>query len=127
MKANEIDLEGLKAFLEGLTRADIETNWNKPQNLKLIEGHAIKDIEYFKKDKSKIPLSSVINIGDAFLVDALGNDLSVVISTNRKYKLPDGRAIYGKFVATLIPDCQAVYGSPVNGYWVIPSQFVKVK
>jgi hypothetical protein len=127
MKANEIDLDGLKSFLEGLAYENIETCNNRNGDLKLFEGYTIEAIEYFKKDKSKIPLSSVINIGDAFLVDALGNDLSVCIASEKMHRLPDGRKIKAKFVATIITDCRAVYGSPVNNCWIIPIQFVKVK
>ena len=107
-----------------MNRSEIETNWNKPESPKLIEGNSISDIEYFKKDKSKIPLEKVIQYGEPFLVDALGNDLSIVILSKRKYRLPDGRVIKAKFVTTIIEDCRSVYGSPLNGYWKIPSQFI---
>ena len=120
----EIDFKGLENYLKTLSYSDIETNWQKPKNAKLIEGHSIDEIEYFKTDKSKIPLEKVINYGEPFLVDALGNDLSIVILSKRKYKLPTGRAINAKFDRTLISDCRALYGTPLNGYWIIPKRFL---
>lgn len=121
----EIDYKGLESYLRKLNRSEIETNWTKPETPKLIEGKSIDDIEFFEKDKSKIPFENVINYGDPFLVDALGNDLSIVICSRRKYKLPTGRMIKAKFVCTIIDDCRALYGTPLNGYWKITSQFIK--
>ena len=121
---HKIDYKGLESYLKSLNRSEIETNWNKPESSKLIEGNSISDIEYFKKDKSKIPLEKVIQYGEPFLVDALGNDLSIVILSKRKYRLPDGRAIKAKFVTTIIEDCRSIYGSSLNGYWKIPNQFI---
>ena len=88
------------------------------------EGHSIMDIEYFKMDKSKIIFDTIIDFGMPFLVDAVGNDISVVVLTKRKYKLPTGRAINAKFDRTLIDDCRMLYGTPLNGYWVIPERFL---
>ena len=122
---HEIDFKGLENYLKTLSYSDIETNWQKPKKAKLIEGYSIEEIEYFKTDKSKIPLEKVINYGEPFLVDALGNDLSIVILSKRKYKLPTGRAIHAKFVTTVLDDCRSVFGTPINGYWKIPSQFIK--
>ena len=121
---HEIDIEGLEKYLKSLNRSEIETNWNKPESPKLIYGVAMNDIEFFKKDLSKIPTEKIIDYGTPFLVDALGNDLSIVILSRRKYKLPNGRAIYAKFVETIVDDCRAIYGTPLNGYWKIPSQFI---
>jgi len=123
-----IDYKGLEAYLKSLNyKTEIETTWNKPQNAKLIEGVAMDDIEFFNKDKSKIPLEKVIDYGTPFLVDALGNDLSIVILSRRKYRLPNGRAIRAKFVTTVIEDCRYIYGTPLNGYWKIPNEFIKPK
>ena len=89
------------------------------------EGHSIDDIEFFKMDKSKITLDTVIDYGTPFLVDAIGNDLSIIVQTKKKYKLPNnGRAIKGKFDRTLIDDCRKLYGTPLNGYWIIPQRFL---
>ena len=121
---HKIDYNGLENYLKGLTYSDIETNWNKPQNAKLIEGHTIEEIEYFKTDKSKYKENSIIQHGEPFLVDAIGNDLSIVILSKRGYKLPTGRVIKAKFVTTIIEDCRSVYGTPLNGYWKIPDKFI---
>ncbi|OWP86663.1 hypothetical protein BWK60_07735 [Flavobacterium covae] len=122
---HEIDFKGLENYLKSLRYSDIETNWQKPKKAKLIKGHSIEEIEYFKTDKSKIPLEKVINYGEPFLIDALGNDLSIVILSKREYKLPTGRKIHAKFVTTIIDDCREIYGTPLSGYWKIPNNFLK--
>lgn len=122
---HEIDYQGLEKYLKSLKHSEIETRWQTPKNPKLIEGHSIEEIEYFETDKSNIKLESVINIGEPFLVDAIGNDLSIVILSKRKYKLPTGRTVYAKFVTTIIDDCRKIFGTPLNGYWKIPAQFIK--
>ncbi len=123
---HKIDYEGLEKFLENLNyKEEIETTWNKPIGAKLIEGKSMDDVEFFNMDKSKIPLKNLINFGEPFLVDALGNDLSIVILSRRKYKLPSGRAIHAKFITTVIEDCRKIYGTPLNGYWKIPDEFIK--
>lgn len=116
----EIDYAGLKAYLEATTRDQIETTWQNPKNPRLVEGHTAAANEYF--GEKKIP---EIGFGEPFLVDALGNDLSIVVLTRRRYKLPSGRVIGAKFDRTIIPDCRAHYGNPLNGQWKIPSQFLK--
>ena len=121
---HKIDYKGLKNYLKSLNYSEIETNWQKPEKAKLIEGHSIADIEYFKTDKSKIPLEKVINYGEPFMLDAIGNDLSIVILSKKGYKLPTGRVIKAKFVTTIIDDCRSLFGTPLNGYWKIPSQFI---
>lgn len=122
---HKIDYEGLENFIKSLKYSEIETNWQKPENAKLIEGHSIEEIEYFKTDKSKIPLEKIIQYGEPFMVDALGNDLSIVILSKRGYRLPTGRVIKAKFITTVINDCRKLFGTPLNGYWKIPSQFIK--
>lgn len=92
------------------------------------KGYAMDDIEFFKKDLSKIPSEQIIDYGMPFLVDLIGNDLSVVILTKRKYKSPNGRVVRAKFDTTVVDDCRAIYGTPLNGYWIIPEQFItKIK
>ena len=116
----KIDYRGLKEFLETLTYRSIK-------NGVLVKANARNDIDFFyktDKDKSKITLDSVIEYGQPFLVDALGNDLSVCILTKRKYKLPTGRVVRMKLDSTIIDDCRAVLGSPVNNYYVIPDRFI---
>jgi hypothetical protein len=121
---HKIDYKGLENYLKSLKYSEIETNCNKPENAKLIEGHSIYDIEYFNMDKSKIPVEKIINYGQPFLLDALGNDLSIVILSRKGYKLPNGRVINAKYVKTIIKDCRFIYGTPLNGYWIIPNQFI---
>ena len=121
---HKIDYKGLEEYLNSLKYSEIETNWQKPENPKLIKGKTLEEIEYFKTDKSKILIEKVINYNEPFLVDALGNDLSIVILSKRSYKLPTGRVIKAKYVTTIIDDCRALFGQPLNGYWKIPSQFI---
>ena len=120
----EIKYKELTDFLKTLKDKDFQKNWDKNTDAPMKEGHSIDEIEYFKTDKSKIPLEKVINYGEPFLVDALGNDLSIVILSKRRYKLPTGRAINAKFDRTLIADCRSQYGTPLNGYWIIPKRFL---
>lgn len=122
-----IDLIGLDLYLKNIQYSEIETRYNKPSNPSLIIGEAIDDIEFFKLDRFEIPKDKIINYGEPFLVDALGNDLSVVILSRRKYKLPNGRVIRCKYVSTIIDDCRKQFGTPLNGYWKIPKQFLKIK
>lgn len=121
MKRN-IDYKGLKKFLETLTYRGIK-------NGDLVKAHARNDIDFFyktDKDKSEITLDHVIEYGMPFLVDAIGNDLSVCVLTKRKYKLPTGRVVQAKFDRTIIDDCRTVFGSPVNNYYVIPDRFILI-
>lgn len=120
----EIKYKELTEYLKTLSESDFQRNWNKNPDAKIKEGHSISDIEYFNIDKSKITLDTVIDFGMPFLVDAIGNDISIVVLTKRKYKLPTGRAINAKFDRTLIDDCRMIYGTPLNGYWVIPERFL---
>lgn len=68
---HKINYKGLQTFLKTLTRDDIETNWRKPINPKLIEGTAMDDIDFFKMDISKIDEDKIIYYGEPFLVDAI--------------------------------------------------------
>lgn len=119
---HKIDYQGLEEYLKSITYKDIETGFQKPDNPKLKQGITMQSIELF--NIKNVTIEDVINYGEPFLVDALGNDLSIVILSRRKYKLPDGRAIHGKFVRTIISDCHAVYDTALNGIWKIPSQFI---
>ena len=115
-----IDYEGLKRFIKTLTYETIN-------NGGLIKAHTRNDIDFFYKtdeDKSKITLNQVIEYNQPFLVDAIGNDLSVCILTKRKYKLPTGRIVKMKFDKTIIDDCRKIFGSPINNYFVIPDRFI---
>jgi hypothetical protein len=115
-----IDYKGLKTFIETLT-------YRKIKDGALVEAHTRDDIDFFYKtdeEKSKITLDQVIEYGKPFLVDAIGNDLSVCILTRKKCKLPTGRVVRMKLDRIIIADCKKVFGSPVNGYYVIPDRFV---
>ena len=120
----EIKYKELTDFLKTLKDKDFQRNWNKNTDAPMKEGYSIDEIEYFQTDKSKIPVEIVINYGEPFLIDALGNDLSIVRLSKRRYKLPTGRAINAKFDRTLIADCRSQYGTPLNGYWIIPKRFL---
>ena len=121
----EIKYQELTDYLKTLKDKDFQGNWNENTDAPMKEGHSNLDVEFFKMDKSKISLDTLIDFGTPFLVDAVGNDLSIVELTKKKYKLPTGRAINAKFDRTLIYDCRAIYGTPLNGYWIIPSRFFK--
>jgi len=116
----EIDYKGLEKFLKTL-------DYEKIKNGALTEAHTMYDIELFYKtdeEKKKISYDQVINYGHPFLVDAIGNDLSICLLTKRKYKLPTGRVCRMKFVKTIIEDCRKEFGSPVNDLFVIPDIFI---
>lgn len=116
----KIDYKGLKAFLETLTYGSIQRG-------ALTKAHARDDIDFFYKteeQKRKITLNQVIEYGDPFLVDAIGNDLSVCRLTKRKHKLPTGRVVRMKFDTTIIDDCRTLFGSPISNYFVIPDRFI---
>ena len=116
----KIDYKGLKRFLETLTYRSIKDG-------ALVKAHARNDIDFFYKtdeDKRRITLNQVIEYGQPFLVDAIGNDLSICILTKRKYKLPTGRVARMKLDSTIIDDCRTVFGGSVNNYYVIPDQFI---
>ena len=125
-RKTKIDYVGLTNFLKSLDYdLDIETERNKPISPKLLKGTGMDDIEFFEIEDT--PINRVIQYGMPFIVDCLGNDLSIVFLTKRKFKLPDGRLIRGKFDRTIIEDCRKLWGTPLNGYWVIPSQFITKK
>lgn len=115
-----IDYTELEKFLKTLT-------YRKIQDGELTKAHAMNDIEMFYKtdeNKSKITLDQVIDYGMPFLVDAIGNDLSICILTKRKHRLPSGRIVKMKFDKTIIFNCENIFGSCLNGYFVIPDRFL---
>jgi hypothetical protein len=120
----KIDYKGLEDYLRSINYYDIETYGNRDTSYKLINATAMDDIEFFKMNIAKIPSDSIVDYGEPFLVDVLGNDLTIVMLTRRRYKMPNGRIIRAKFIATVIDDCRNLYGNVLNGYWKIPSQFV---
>ena len=121
----EIKYKELTEYLETLKESDFQKmSRNNNPNAIIKQGHSIDDIIFFDMDRSKITLDTLIDYGMPFLVDVIGNDLSVVVQTKRKYKLPNGRVVRAKFDRTLISDCRELYGTPLNGYWIIPDRFL---
>ena len=124
-----IDFEGLKKYLSELKESDFRDADGKRgtnPNGTIKRAFTVLEINYFKMDRTKITLDSVIDYGMPFLCDALGNDLSVIELSKRKHKLPTGRVIGAKLIETIITDCRKIYGTPLNGYWVIPPQYLTI-
>jgi hypothetical protein len=126
MKYN-IKYRELSEFLSKLDRTDFYRDYEDSDNVKLKRGFGMDDIEYFKKDISKIPKDQIIYYGMPFLVDAIGNQLSVCTLQKREFKLPTGRLVRMKLRETVINDCRKTYGTVMNGYWIIPSEFLEKK
>jgi hypothetical protein len=122
----EIKYKELESYLTSLPEKEFQDKKYNPNGI-IKEAELMTDIDFFKKDKSKFPISKVIDYGMPFLLDALGNDLSICILTKRKFKLPTGRPIQAKLDRTIISNCRKIYGTPLNGCWVIPEQFVVLK
>lgn len=121
----EIKYKELSEYLNSLKANDFDRH----ENIGIIkQGFAMDDIEFFKKDMDKIPPKQIIDYGMPFMVDIIGNDLSIVFLTKRKYKSPNGRVVQAKFDTTVVDDCRKIYGTPLNGYWIIPDEFItKIK
>ncbi len=123
-----IDISKLRRYLESLKETDFRDSDGRrgtnPNGI-IKRAETIDEIEYFNLDKSKIAVDCLINYGMPFLCDVLGNDLSIVELTKRTNKMPNGRKLKLKFVETVINDCHLFYGTALNGYWVIPPQFIK--
>lgn len=115
----KIDVKGLRRFLETLQYKDFQ------DNKKIKEAHTIDVIEHFN-----IPISNdceVIKYGEPFLVDLLGNDLTIAILTKKPHKTTTGRVVNVIQKETVIKDCRFLYGSCLNGYWAIPKEFITVE
>lgn len=111
----EIYFEELRTFLLSLTYEDFKEN-------KIIKNaNAEGEVDINLKDSD----SEIIKYGEYFLVDALGNDLTILKLSKRNYKLPTGRVVRGKFIKTIIKDCREVFGSCLNGYWAIPKKYLR--
>lgn len=127
----EIKYKELSEYLKTLKETDFQRADGHPArnpNGVIKKGYAMDDIEFFKKDLAKIPSEQIIDFGMPFLVDILGNDLSVVFLTKKKYRMPTGRLVRAKFNGTVVDDCRETYGTPLNGYWIIPERFItKIK
>ena len=122
----KIKYKELSEYLSTLKREDFDRDGYKDSINPLIKkGYAMDDIEFFKKDISKIPKEQIIDYGTPFLVYAIGNDLSVCTLQKREFKLPTGRLVRMKLRETVINDCHKNYGTALNGYWIIPIEFIE--
>ena len=122
----EIDFEGLTIFLKSLDpKTEIDRMKDQPITSKLLSADAIQEIAH--RERIMPPPERLIGVDEPFLVDVLGNDLSIIILTKTLQKQPKGRKRNFVFVKTIIEDCHKQYGTALNGYWKIPSQFLTVK
>ena len=122
----EIKYKELEVYLKSLPESEYQNKkWNPNGIIK--EAELMNDIERFKIDVSKLDPAQIVNYGMPFMVDALGNDLSVCFLSRRKYKLPTGRVVSMKLGETVVSNCRKVFGTPLNGCWVIPLQFIIAK
>lgn len=121
---NSINYEKLENYLKNLTYKDF-TNTGL-ENSKVKKAHTVEDVLRFG-GYDKIEKGTLVNYGEYFLVDILGNDLTVVMLTKKKYKTPKGRLVTAKIIKTIIEDCNKLYGSCINGYFHIPKEFYREK
>lgn len=120
-----IDYKKLEKYLKSLTYKDFVNI--KMDSSKVKEAHTVDDILRFGYS-GKIEKETIVNFGEYFLVDILGNDLTVVQLTKRKYKTPNDRLVKAKIIKTIIEDCKQQYGSCINGYFHIPKDcYIGVK
>lgn len=120
-----IDYIKLEKYLKSLTYKDF-VNIKMDSSI-VKEAHTVDEILRFGYS-GKIEKGSIVNYGEYFLVDVLGNDLTVVKLTRRKYKTPKGRMVKAKIIKTIIDDCKKQYGSCINGYFHIPKDcYIGVK
>lgn len=112
----KIKYDALKHFLQNLKAEDFK-NKNK-----IIPATLRHDADRFKIDAK---LSELVEYGQPFLVDLIGNDLSVCILTKRKYKTSTGRLVNCKLDRTIIFDCRSAYDTAINGCWKIPKEFLE--
>jgi len=122
----EVKYKELEAYLTSLPEKEFQNKMYNPNGI-IIEAELINDIEHFKIDVSKLDPAQIVNYGMPFMVDALGNDLSVCFLSRRKYKLPTGRVVNMKLGETVVNNCRKAFGTPLNGCWVIPPQFIILK
>lgn len=114
----EIDYDGLKKYLCKLDKYDFRN-----QNV-ILEAHSIDDILFFGY-KGEAQPEQIVDYGQCFMTDLVGGQLNIVKLTRRKYKTPTGRLVRARLIHTIIENCQKQFGTPINGYWVIPKQFIK--
>ena len=122
----EVKYKELEAYLTSLPEKEFQNKMYNPNGI-IKEAELMNDIERFKMAPSSLKLNQIVDYGMPFLVDALGNDLSVCFLSRRKYKLPTGRVVSMKLGETVVSNCRKVFGTPLNGCWVIPPQFIIAK
>ena len=122
----EVKYKELEAYLTSLPEKEFQNKMYNPNGI-IKEAELMNDIERFKMAPSSLKLNQIVDYGMPFLVDALGNDLSICVLSRRKYRLPTGRCISAKFDRTIIENCRQNFGTPLNGCWVIPPQFIVSK
>lgn len=110
----KIKYHELESFLSNLKKDDF--------GKKIIPAKTRNDIDRFRLT---VRQDETVEYGQPFLVDLIGNDLSVCILTKRKYKTQTGRLVSCRLDKTIIQDCREIYGTPINGYWIIPKEFLQ--
>lgn len=115
----KVDYEGLEKFLRSLTKEQFKEQ--------ILEANLRNDIDFqpFQIDVSKLNPDSIIEYGMPFLVDLVGNDISVCVLTRRRLRASYHRLVQCKLKKTIIDDCLKQYGDYLNGCWVIPKEFTK--
>ena len=122
----EIDFEWLTIFLKSLNpKTEIDRMQHQPITSKLLGADTIQEIA--SSERAMPPPERLIGVDEPFLVDVLGNDLSIIILTKTLQHQPEGPKRKFIFVKTIIEDCHEQYGTALNGYWKIPSQFLTAK
>lgn len=120
MNANfTIKTAELLAYMQGLKWSDFEYP-NSTMKPAILIKDAI-DADFNKKDVST---DQYVFLGQPYLCDALGGDLSILICTKRKFRLPTGRVITAALHSTIIDNTNKTFGDWLNGYWAIPPQFI---
>lgn len=115
----KVDYEGLEKFLRSLTKEQFKEQ--------ILEANLRNDIDFqpFQIDVSKLNPDSIIEYGMPFLVDLVGNDISVCVLTRRRLRASYHRLVQCKLKKTIIDDSLKQYGDYLNGCWVIPKEFTK--
>ena len=114
----EIDYEALKIFLESLKDEDFEKYKNR-------EKFILKEANTVLDHPKEIWNPKYIQYWEQFLVDIIGNDLSVVTLSKKKHKIWGRGWLNCILEKTIISDCRKVYWTPLNWYWIIPDKFYK--
>lgn len=117
---NDINFKELEKYLKSLTYKDFVDAGL--ENSKVKKAHTVDDVFRFG-GYDKIEKGTLVNYGEYYLVDIIGNDLTIVKLTKKKHKTPKGRLVPAKIIKTIIDDCKKQYGSCINGYFHIPKEF----